>query len=708
MTLALVQPPTACAAGGPAFISIEEAARRSGWNVGYLRRRCSDAKRAPGGTWQSRGLARLAPPEGGGKPCWWISEAADSRLVRVKSSAAMTQAFDRSTLTDRQARELDARLMILRRWDEERAAGVKLDLPEVKVTAHFLDRLLLDAGRKVSRATLFNWQAAYRLQGIAGLVDARWRTKGGEGEGEATDAADPFVECFLRFYLSTNQPKATRCHFAAEQKAHEQGWPVRSLKTCQRAIAKLDKAVLVRFRKGRKAFEDECEPAIRRDYSTVASNDIWCGDHHDFDVKVIDPATPPGQPPRFVRPTVTAWQDVRSRKVLGWRVFTHAPNADEILLAFRAAARAHGLPGKIYVDNGKDYRSQKLHGLNKERVTGALNVLAVDTQHCWIYHGQSKPIERNFRTICDQFAREFDTYCGNSPGNRPEDHERALRAGKAPTLAEFVAAFEAYVRDDYHSAPHSGDSMHGRTPDRVYGEQMPAVRTVPEEMLDFALLPRFCPRKKNRDGSHTDGLLVGKHGVTFEGLHFGAFNAEVQKLQGKRVMLAVDTADLSRVLVLDLQGRLICQATQNRKLGWNAAKEDLTAAVKEKKQLRQTLKQYREQRPRMADDMAQLTQRAARRRAEREQAAMAADPLPPAPVRPHRTTLDDQFPAIQRAMQKNAMAAGAELLDLDRLRPSAAALAKHREAGADDELDVFTSLSSAVRSLPNPFTEDES
>jgi transposase InsO family protein len=376
--------------------------------------------------WAARGLARLEKPEDGGKPRWLVHETADVRLARVKTAAVLSSAFDPTALTEAQRRALDDRLRLVRRWEMELAAGATLDLTEAKVTGNFLNRLLIDENRTLSRATLYNWLAGFRRQGVGGLVDKRWLppSRGGDAPAEGA-GGDPFIDFVKRLYLDPLQRTLRRCVIAAEEKAIETGWTPRSYKACQRAVAALPRAVVTRFREGEKAFEDRHEPAIRRDYSTLSSDDIWCGDHHDFDVMVLHEG-------KHVRPTVTAWQDVRSRKVLAWKVFAHAPNADTILAAFQIAVRTHGgVPGRVYVDNGKDYRSSALQGNEKTRVDGAFTILGVEAQHCWIYHGQSKPIERNFRTICDQFAREFDTYCGNSPGNRPETLQRNLNGGKA-------------------------------------------------------------------------------------------------------------------------------------------------------------------------------------------------------------------------------------------------------------------------------------
>jgi hypothetical protein len=92
--------------------------------------------------------------------------------------------------------------------------------------------------------------------------------------------------------------------------------------------------------------------------------------------------------------------------------------------------------------------------------------------------------------------------------------------------------------------------MDGKAPDVVYAEQNAGKRPVLDEVLDFACMPRFCPVSRSKGGVEQRGVLVGKQGVTYQGLYFGAFNADVQRLHGQRVQLAVNNDDLSSVLVL--------------------------------------------------------------------------------------------------------------------------------------------------------------
>ena len=63
------------------------------------------------------------------------------------------------------------------------------------------------------------------------------------------------------------------------------------------------------------------------------------------------------------RPWLTAWQDVRSRKIVAWAIYSHAPNSDPILSTFRQAVLQQGAPVSVIIDNGVGHCSgQKRRG----------------------------------------------------------------------------------------------------------------------------------------------------------------------------------------------------------------------------------------------------------------------------------------------------------------------------------------------------------
>jgi hypothetical protein len=664
-------PAPAADAGRLAWIGLDEAAARSGLSLGQLRRRCLTE-------WQGRGLARMER-RGAAKASWHVREDADPGFVRVKHADAIGR--DLSGLTDRQRDTALYRECVLNAWSKSVAAAFQLGFDREAGTGQFLQ--LLHLGRvdgvpavELSRATLYNWQRQYKAGGLAALADGR---AGRAAERQEGNADDPFFALVREAYLHPNRPTLANCHFLATVTAEQKGWEVRSYKACQRMIGEIPKPVVIRAREGAKAAKDQVESNIKRDYSGLASNEVWCGDHHRLDVvcAVADEET--GEV-KYRRPWLTAWLDVRSRKLVGWHLFAHDPNADVILRAFASGAAAHGLPAHVQVDNGKDYDARSLQGTTKrqrragvdpDRVVGAFRSLDVGVMHVWPYHGQSKPIERFFGSLADRFAKLFETYTGGSTATKPEQLAQFVRDGRAPTLEEVRRALGEWLLADYHHRPHLGDGMNGRTPEQVHAAELASRRTLPEASLWFACLPRVGPVK------------VGQAGVTWKGMSWGGFDGALKnKLWGQRVYLAVDKDDVSRVFLVSLEGRLVGEARSNTVIPFRASDQDVRAAIAAKRSATKASREYRRQRPRIGMDVQQIVADAAAKRALA--AAARPDPtLPPPSVRPAFTPFDQDSAAVQRAFEAPLKAAvGAESVPFPAAADAAAGRFNYRSASS--------------------------
>lgn len=140
------------------------------------------------------------------------------------------------------------------------------------------------------------------------------------------DDVDPFFTILRDLYFSTRRPSLRQCWSDAREIAAEQGVGQRSYDQSKRYIRSLPKAAVLMHREGDKAYGDKAEPFIERDFGQLASNELWCADHHQFDVWVSAGG-------KLVRPWLTAWQDLRSRMIVGWKIFAHDPNQDVILEA---------------------------------------------------------------------------------------------------------------------------------------------------------------------------------------------------------------------------------------------------------------------------------------------------------------------------------------------------------------------------------------
>ena len=608
-----------------------------------------------------------------------MREDAASELARVKFADQLDQEFDWASLSSKHRAKLRERVRVVRDWGEHKARGARQGRTIEAVTTPFL-ALLDTEGLKVSRSTLFGWERCYRQDGVAGLVDGRWRHN-------RTPADDPFLDEVKRLWLLPRRLKLQLCIEMAAFKAEEQGWIVRSYSTCKRCIDTIPEAVKAKQREGGEAFTNKAEPFIERNYTTIDSNDVWCSDHHPFDVMVRHRG-------KHVRPWLTVWEDMRSRKIVGWLIRVEDPDTEAVLGSFRDGVMHHGVPVEVYVDNGRDYQARALSGdssrrrrrikpaVDTERVKGVFEDLGVCKTFCIPYHPQSKPVERFFTTVEARFGVTFETYTGGSPGRKPADLQRHLDRGHAPTLEEFISAFADWLEDDYHQRVHRGDGMDGRTPAEVFDAHLVTKRTASLQLLNLLCLKSTPPLKVTRNGVRTMG-------VTYDA-------PELWQRIGDEVTLRIDERDCSSVMVFDLEDRLICIAEEKRKLPFKATGADLKAAHREKARVRRKAKEYhRDVRPRLADDIPDLAARAARQRAAQRRAEQP-NPTPPAPsLQPVRSKLESEVAKVERAKanRKAALAqAPAKLLDVaEALRDGETA------APEPEDADPFAQLARNVR-----------
>lgn len=645
---------------GASWIASKEASIRLQESVRNTYRRCPE--------WERQGLALQLPTIGGGKPRWFVRNDANPALGENPPPQHLPA--DMSPLRQEQRRELNWRLTMYIAWLKACEAAVRAGQTNEWGTELFLSKLAIDQGVTLSVRTLRRWHRAYRRQGAEGLKDGRWE------RDDKKLGDDPFLAEVVRNWLSPNNPSVKLAYDLAVQVAGEKGWATCSIRKAQAHVnAAIPPAVALAKRGGTKAFELHAEPYIERDYSALEANEIWVADHHICDVLIRTRTTinrrTGEQKHHHARPWLTAWEDVRSRKIVGYDLYIGDPCADRIIVSFRRAVLAHGVPVGVLFDQGKDFSSFAFFGATKKQrrrmqregadrqqegqwIAGIFHNLDVKARQARPYRGQSKPIERWFGTMEDRFGRLWPSYCGNKPENKPEGLQARLDAGKAPTLEEFAAAFAGWVEDGYNAShEHSGDAMDGKTPNQVYAETLITKRTATAEMLESIINIYAKPAK------------VGQNGVTWNGLKYGRGEPALQMRIGQSVNIQVDPQKVGEVRVFTEQGVFLCIARANKRLAFNATSADLKAAMAEQAHDRKALKDAGPARFRMADD---ITDRAARMVAERARAAREneIDPPPGPTIRPVRSHFEQQLPAIQRAIKAPVMrvAAGAEGLDL--------------------------------------------
>lgn len=646
------------------WIDLPTAAARSGRTVGHLARECR-------GKYAAQNLAKLEAPASeckkGGAPIWFIHETAHPSFARVKSRQQRDENFDRRLLTQRQRDRLKVKEYVVGQWTIVRAAAIAAGKNLRRdVLPVFVERMALEK-IQVSPASVYNWHGALTRDGVAGLVEEGWLRKTARAGG-GDNPFTPFYEDMQRWYLAPQRRSIQLSYDRAKDEAVLCGWPIPSYKSAQRFLNAIPRDIVAYHRGGEQA-RKAASSCIKCDYSTLNSNDGWCGDHHQFDVKILHEG-------EHVRPWGTFWIDMRSRFFVGWRIFAHSPNQATILDALHDGGESHGYPLEVLIDNGKDFDAQALQGVTKrQRLSrkprrekgimdlGVFGKLGIKVGHAKPYHPQRKLIERAFRTVCDRFSKLWDTYCGNCPQNRPHNHQAQLDAGKAPTLAEFIDSFRDWLDADYHARAHLGDAMDGKSPAEVFAANLKEKRIIPPGKWELA---RMKPTRE---------MTVTANGVQHDHLWYGKGDPALMMLRGQKVRGEIGTDSIDQLHIYSPEGGFLCIACLNDKIPvLGAKKKILDAVLSDQRREAKVTREYMKVQPRMHETLPdRMVRKAAeQRRAQKQQEQFNPGPKPPSKI--IQTPLDDQSKEVQKAIVRQRM----------QLRPASGQEGMSLLAAADD------------------------
>ncbi len=678
---------------GGKWITVAIASQRAETNASLIRRWILEQG------WESRGLARQVKLSSG-QSGWEVLDTAHAKFALVKSSEALTNDFRSSreflalpsTIRDRALQ----REIVLSDWENRIRAGQTLRMSEAIVTKQFVAEMK-SKGIEVSRASLFNWRKEYRSIGLRGLLD-QW------GKREAPDTSSFWI-AGSEPWLHTNKRSAKICYEIALSQAEIHGWETMSYRDFCRKLSQIPQGVVDKRRNGENTFVALSEPSVTRDYYSIDANDWWCSDDHTLDILVRIGTDTKGEP-IYKRPYLHAWEDLRSRKIVGWAILPHAPRASDVLRTFVDAAKTYGVPKNVLLDNGKSFDNRTLQGVTKHqrlrgkrpgdlspaemiRVGGAFNTLGIIVTHAKKYHGQSKPIERMFGTICSRFSKLFDGYVGPSTTQKPDALKIAIKRGNIYTIDQIREAFGIWLEQDYNGkAGHSGHAMEGKSPDAVYYETRKPARVLSNEILEFATFERTEAK-------------VHKNGVTWKGIQYGYAMDELINRRGETVVLAVDERQVDHVYVIDLNGAWICCAQANQRLPFGPDKRLLTEAQDIKKRARRAADEYNKQRPHLASDTADLAFVAMRNRKALQDKITPPIEQPPVSIRMVQTPFIEEAPKIERALNQKHIrkAESDESSQLTGLRTFS--YAANRRANEDDAPGIGFSYRLEQTEKPN-------
>ncbi|MGN1276297.1 MAG: hypothetical protein ACI4UK_04840, partial [Floccifex sp.] len=186
------------------------------------------------------------------------------------------------------------------------------------------------------------------------------------------------------------------------------------------------------------------------------TNELWISDHKILDIFVRTKQKEDGTW-EIRRPWITAIIDSASSAMISY-VLSLNPNSDCIAECFaRACAFTVDTPffgtcKFMYLDNGMDYRSNRIKGLanseneplylNKEfGESGILEYFGIKIIRALPNRGRSKSIESIWGTIDDEWIRELPGYCGCRPDQRPYILKEQIKNNDLYTFEQFADYF---------------------------------------------------------------------------------------------------------------------------------------------------------------------------------------------------------------------------------------------------------------------------
>lgn len=319
----------------------------------------------------------------------------------------------------------------------------------------------------VSSRTLKRWVKAYESTGsIGSLIQKK---KGPPTGGTRLDVSQENVirEVINDYYLSIQRPSVESTVREVTKRCHLRNITKPSKNTIRRRIASLSEKDVLRGRGQRRQAKQKFTPKAGKFPGADVPLSVIQIDHTPVDLIIVDDKyrKPIG------RPFITLAIDVYSRMITGYYIALDSPSVtsvgmcisrsilpkDELLREFKieeATWDVFGIPRKIHVDNGSDFRANSLqkscafHGIDLE------------------FRPLARPefgghIERLIGTVMKQVHELPGTTFSNIKQKDTYDSEKHA----ALTLHEFETWFLTYLTKVYHNTPHNGI---GRTPNEQW------------------------------------------------------------------------------------------------------------------------------------------------------------------------------------------------------------------------------------------------
>lgn len=336
----------------------------------------------------------------------------------------------------------------------------------------------------------------------------------------------------------------------------------------------------------------------KRDTTSLKVMEYVVGDEHTFDFWVS--WTAPNGKVRAVRPKLVAWEDMRSRCIVGDVICVNA-NSQTLKesLVKMIYSNPGGVPYIIHVDNGKDYTSQSMTGqsrkerkiefdLDSETVGFYQSIGVQEVGRSLPYQPWDKPIERFFGTVCQKFSKWFESYTGTLTGSktyakRQKDVAGMLERGELLTLEEFYDVWTEWKNTKYHTREHRGLKAAGEpwtTPIEVFERAERYEKAAPPREFAAMLLMKATTALVTNQGIHRFGVLYTDY--------------ELSRYVGQKVGIKWDIDDVTKLYVFDSKGQKICEAVSAEVLafGQHCSQAALEKHLRKQKQQERDAREF--------------------------------------------------------------------------------------------------------------------
>ncbi|MDR1756068.1 MAG: Mu transposase C-terminal domain-containing protein [Culturomica sp.] len=495
-----------------------------------------------------------------------------------------------SELSDREFSICQARYTLVNSYRDYAAEHKARAKGTVNAKQEFVDLvnsgLLCDAAYAVtgdvSFKTLERWSKRLRDFGeeMNALVPERKRSNATSTTLSAAEQ-ELLIKIIRNHYCQPVQPTLADSLRIVEAVFKSFHMPVPGEAKCRRFMRRWieqNGALVEAARRGVKAMKDKFMPYVERDPESIRFLDVLVADGHvmNFQVEYTVPDKSGREVTRTGRPTMIAWQDMRTGAIMGFELMMTENTlcvASSFRLACMQAARMCGstqsavLPRMVYLDNGKAFKNKFFNEtVNlKNSVGGLFEQLKAHgfegVQYALPYNAQTKTIERSWRNFLE-VEKQAVYYTGNCIDNKPAYlqrnetwHREALQNEISKkgmlTLPGAYAMIARWV-EEYNAREGSGKYLAGSSPAGLAAQQLPDVdlrgRILPADTLNYMIMQRrTCTIKRN--------------GVQVNGAWY--YNAAEMALLPKNeidVIVKYDMFNPDKVYVFRTDGTYWCEA----------------------------------------------------------------------------------------------------------------------------------------------------